>query len=322
MGRTKRVEGSQTPRGNPPSTPAGPMDGFLTPATTTRQEAADPNMADSPTGTSPESGETTLADISAEIRALAANVVTKDDLRGLSETLHAAIHTEVTALRADLVTQGSRLQQLENTTQAHTAQAEASNLAITRQGNMLLTLRRHTEDLDNRGRRSNIRVRGIPESAGDEDVEALLRALFREISNWILNQPEQRPGPQTPRQQRRRREETPRRPVARRQLEPGDPEDSHETLSRDTHLACSSQTLRTHLSLFSLGGGTQWGEGISNRGHQDVPAPILSGNYENWGHLWRHCEDITSRGKRNRRIVGAGVGGLGNLGGGRRTLHK
>ncbi|CAH2329719.1 Hypothetical predicted protein, partial [Pelobates cultripes] len=40
---------------------------------------------------------------------------------------------------------------------------------------------RHTEDLDNRGRRSNIRVRGIPESAGDEDVEALLRALFRGI---------------------------------------------------------------------------------------------------------------------------------------------
>ncbi|CAH2319313.1 Hypothetical predicted protein [Pelobates cultripes] len=157
------------------------MDGFLTPATNARHEAAGPNMADSPTGTTPESGETTLADISAEIRALAANMVTKDDLRGLSETLYAAIHTEVTALRADLVAQDSRLQHLENTTQAHTAEAEASNLAITRQGNMLLTLRRHTEDLDNRGRRSNIRVRGIPESAGEEDVEALLRALFRGI---------------------------------------------------------------------------------------------------------------------------------------------
>ncbi|CAH2224717.1 Hypothetical predicted protein [Pelobates cultripes] len=42
-----------------------------------------------------------------------------------------------------------------------------------------------------------------------------------EITNWILSQPEQRSVPQTPRQQRRRREETPRRPVDRRQLEPG-----------------------------------------------------------------------------------------------------
>ncbi|CAH2300964.1 Hypothetical predicted protein [Pelobates cultripes] len=132
MGRTKRTDGSQTPRGHPPSTHAGPMDGYLTPATSTLQEAACSNMAGSPTRPTSDGGETTLADISAEIRALAATMVIKEDLRGLSETLHAVIHTEVTTLRADLVAQDSRLQHLETTTQAHTAQAEACNLAITR----------------------------------------------------------------------------------------------------------------------------------------------------------------------------------------------
>ncbi|CAH2296081.1 Hypothetical predicted protein [Pelobates cultripes] len=108
-------------------------------------------------------------------------MVTKDDLRNLSDNLHAAIRTEVTALRSDITSHNSRLQHLETATQANTAQAEASTLAITRQGNMLLSLRRHTEDLDNRGRKSNIRVRGLPEPRGEEDVEATFHTLFRGI---------------------------------------------------------------------------------------------------------------------------------------------
>ncbi|CAH2250630.1 Hypothetical predicted protein [Pelobates cultripes] len=156
------------------------MDGFLAPATTTLQEAAGSNMADSPARSrATEGGETTLADISADLKALATNMVTKEDLRSLSDTLHAAIRTEVTALRSEMTAHACRLQHLESATQSHTAQAEASTLAISRQGNMLLALRRHTEDLDNRGRRSNIRVRGLPEPDGEEDVEATLRAFFR-----------------------------------------------------------------------------------------------------------------------------------------------
>ncbi|CAH2311136.1 Hypothetical predicted protein [Pelobates cultripes] len=151
------------------------MDGFLTPAKSTLQEAARANVADSPTRSMmSDGGETTLADIRADIRALAENMVMKDDLHSLSDTLHAAIRTEVTLLRSDMTAHDSRLQHLETTTQAYT-------LAKTRQENMLLALRRHTEDLDNRGRRSNIRVRGLPEPAGEEDVEAILGTLFRGI---------------------------------------------------------------------------------------------------------------------------------------------
>ncbi|CAH2306807.1 Hypothetical predicted protein, partial [Pelobates cultripes] len=68
-------------------------------------------MADSPTRplTSDQEGPS-LTDIRADIRALAAAMVTKNDLQILSDNLHAAIRTEVTALRADLTTQANKLQ--------------------------------------------------------------------------------------------------------------------------------------------------------------------------------------------------------------------
>ncbi|CAH2273905.1 Hypothetical predicted protein [Pelobates cultripes] len=106
-------------------------------------------------------------------------MVTKEDLRVLSENLHAAIRREVTTLKADITEHSNRIQAVETTSQALTAQVEAANLAITRQGNMLLAMRHQTEDLDNRGRRSNIRVQGLPEPDGEEEVEATLQALLR-----------------------------------------------------------------------------------------------------------------------------------------------
>ncbi|CAH2249774.1 Hypothetical predicted protein [Pelobates cultripes] len=93
------------------------MDGFLTPATSTHHEAAGATLANSPTRSlTLDDGEPTLADISADIRALAANMVTKDDLHSLSDTLHAAICTETTVLRADISAQDNRLQLLETAT--------------------------------------------------------------------------------------------------------------------------------------------------------------------------------------------------------------
>ncbi|CAH2307020.1 Hypothetical predicted protein [Pelobates cultripes] len=143
MGRTKRPDGSQTPRAHPSSSQTGPMDGYLAPSTAGLHEAAGANMADSPTRSlTSEQAEPSLADISADIRALAAAMVTKEDMRALSDTLHAAIRTEVTSLRAEITTQANRMQAAESTVQAMGDRLEASNTAIHRQGNILLQLRR------------------------------------------------------------------------------------------------------------------------------------------------------------------------------------
>ncbi|CAH2306707.1 Hypothetical predicted protein [Pelobates cultripes] len=122
-----------------------------------------------------------LNDISADIRALASQMVTKNDLQTLSDDLHAAIRFEVAALRSEIKAHGGRLQTLEETVRETAERAGTNTTATTRQGYMLLALRRQTEDLDNRSSRSNISVRGLPEPSTEEDVEATLKALFREI---------------------------------------------------------------------------------------------------------------------------------------------
>ncbi|CAH2300262.1 Hypothetical predicted protein [Pelobates cultripes] len=97
-------------------------------------------------------------------------MVTKSDLQKLSDSLHEAIRTEVTTTKRDIDAHDGRMHTLETAQQAITSRIEASNAAVARQGSMLLHLRRQTEDLDNRGRRSNIRIRNLPESTGEESV--------------------------------------------------------------------------------------------------------------------------------------------------------
>ncbi|CAH2307365.1 Hypothetical predicted protein [Pelobates cultripes] len=182
MGRTKRPDGSQTPRSNLTSSQAGPMDDYLQAPATASREQAGSTMADSPHHVQPpETAGPTLTDISADIRALAAQMVTKTDLQALSDDLHVAIRLEVTALRAEMTAHSGRLQTLEGNMQEAMGRTGTTTTAVTRQGNMLLALRRQTEDLDNRGRRSNIRVRGLPEPQAEEDIEATLKALFQAI---------------------------------------------------------------------------------------------------------------------------------------------
>ncbi|CAH2276127.1 Hypothetical predicted protein [Pelobates cultripes] len=97
----------------------------------------------SPTSSvSSDAGGPTLAGINSDLRRLTAAMITKHDLQILTTKLHDSIATAVTALRSD---------------------AEK------------------TEELDNRSRRSNIRIRGVPEPQGEEDVEGLLTALFHLI---------------------------------------------------------------------------------------------------------------------------------------------
>lgn len=45
----------------------------------------------------------------------------------------------------------------------------------------LIELNRHLEDLDTRGRRHNIRVRGIPETAESDDITSALQSVFNNL---------------------------------------------------------------------------------------------------------------------------------------------
>ncbi|CAH2282855.1 Hypothetical predicted protein [Pelobates cultripes] len=182
MGRTRRPENQQTPRAVPPAPSLGPMDRFLQTPLGPSREAHGSKMAPvSPASSYSEQEHPTLADIGAEIRRLAANMVTKFDLQSLTATLTASLTSAITTLRMDIEAQNRCIQALEPQAQATQHQASAADTALTRQGNMLLALRRQVEDLDNRSRRSNIGVRGVPEQEGTENVEEMLTELFHQI---------------------------------------------------------------------------------------------------------------------------------------------
>ncbi|CAH2246645.1 Hypothetical predicted protein [Pelobates cultripes] len=180
MGRNRRGDPTGTPRSSQAGQSYGPMDGFLQTPADTRDEAGDPKMAahSAATGDTPAS---TLEGIGDELRTIAASMATKADLLVLTTTIQDALRAEMAGIRTEVTAQGTRIQELEHSHEAHTARLVATDTTVARQGVLLLQLRRAVEDLDNRGRRCNIRVRGLPEAEGEEDVEDTLTALFRMI---------------------------------------------------------------------------------------------------------------------------------------------
>ncbi|CAH2285666.1 Hypothetical predicted protein [Pelobates cultripes] len=159
MGRTKRSDSHQTTKGTQGAPQTGPLDGYLRspgrqPRATSGHKMADDHAPSLPPDTLEPS---------------------------LSATLHEAIRSEVATFQRDIAAQVGHIQNLEATHLTSVSRLDATDAAVARQGNMLLQLRRQTENLDNRSHRSNIRIRNLPESAGEEDVTATLTALFRDI---------------------------------------------------------------------------------------------------------------------------------------------
>ncbi|CAH2294008.1 Hypothetical predicted protein [Pelobates cultripes] len=174
MGRTKRPEQPQTPRH--PS--QGPLDGYLQPQTGTSGDSGSPKMA--APSTSGQEGPA-LDRIESTLRDLAAAMVTKTDLQANTTAIQETLRTEIAGIRTELTTQAGRITEVEEANAALTTRMAATDTAVARQGEMLLSMRRHLEDVDNRGRRCNIRIRGVPETEGTENVNDTLMELFRSL---------------------------------------------------------------------------------------------------------------------------------------------
>ncbi|CAH2218919.1 Hypothetical predicted protein [Pelobates cultripes] len=111
------------------------------------------------------------------LRALPA----KEDLRSATSELGATIRQDIQALRADMQGLSDRVSHVEAASDslraAQTILAEAADTCSEQVRGMAL----HIEDLDNRGHRNNIRLRGLPEDSPLQLWESLL-----EIFNGLL----------------------------------------------------------------------------------------------------------------------------------------
>ncbi|CAH2312055.1 Hypothetical predicted protein [Pelobates cultripes] len=142
-----------------------------------------PPSPDASSSDSPATGparEESLTQIAADLATISANMMSKADKTDLLAEIRAVIREEVMEVRRDLTALERRVEELEAERAQIIQHRQATDTATTRQGNVLLELRRNLEDLDNRGRRNNIRVRGLPETAG-EALPELLLGLFTHI---------------------------------------------------------------------------------------------------------------------------------------------
>lgn len=116
-------------------------------------------------------------------------IPTKEDFRLLIEEVKSACRAEIQVIHTNLKHLSDRVEMAEEEIQetklaVHRTQVQGADHHI-----MLRNMQRHLEDLDNRGRRNNIRVRGLPESEGPEDLHETLQLLF----NNLLGDPPNKP---------------------------------------------------------------------------------------------------------------------------------
>lgn len=113
-----------------------------------------------------------------------------NDLRAVAADIKDTLFAAITDLRHEIQAIAGRVQRIESTTAQHnTAIRKVHHYEVDTHTLQLRDLQRHVEDLDNRGRRHNLRVRGLPESVENDQILPAVSDLF----NHLLDQPRHTP---------------------------------------------------------------------------------------------------------------------------------
>lgn len=96
------------------------------------------------------------------------------------------MRSEINMLYTDLHHLSTRVPSLEEEVGDTKHELSQNHTSLASQASTLQDFQRHLEDLDNRGRRNNIRVRGLPEACEAEDLLTTLQAIL----NNVLGHPE------------------------------------------------------------------------------------------------------------------------------------
>uniref|UniRef100_A0A8C5MIZ2 Transposase element L1Md-A101/L1Md-A102/L1Md-A2 n=1 Tax=Leptobrachium leishanense TaxID=445787 RepID=A0A8C5MIZ2_9ANUR len=137
-----------------------------------------------------DSRTSSLSDIpTAEVRETLRHLPTKRDLESLFSRMEAKFDAKFAELGADVRQLGGRVQDLEEDRDASMAHLDRLQAQLNEQSHYVTDLRRSVDDLDNRGRRNNVRIRGVPEPEDTEDIPLILQTLF----NALLERPPDTP---------------------------------------------------------------------------------------------------------------------------------
>ncbi|CAH2250756.1 Hypothetical predicted protein [Pelobates cultripes] len=110
--------------------------------------------------------------------ALRPTLLTKADLEALSDCLSQVIRSELSQVKADIANMDARLTVTEADTRALREDTDAAVSTITGCEASLTHITTRVDDLDNRSRRMNLRVRGVREMGPNENIPEILRTIF------------------------------------------------------------------------------------------------------------------------------------------------
>ena len=131
------------------------------------------------------------ASVGPEVRGIqnttAQRSLTIEDLKNVATDIKDALAAAISELRLDLRSLTDRVSHTETALEDHESILRRSTRKVDDHTLQLRDMNRHMEDLDNRGRRQNLRVRGLPESVEGDLVSQSVVGLF----NYILDRPPQ-----------------------------------------------------------------------------------------------------------------------------------
>lgn len=111
------------------------------------------------------------------------------DLRSVAEDIKETLATAISELRLDLKSLNERVRVVEHVTEHQEIVLQSVSEDVDSHTRQLRDMQRHLEDLDNRGRRHNLRIRGLPESVEGDHISPAIISIF----NSLLNRPAHTP---------------------------------------------------------------------------------------------------------------------------------
>lgn len=178
------VQGSQ-PQGVSPQSPSystpswmdeeGSQSGQLSPSLPDPDMPAETAMASSAKSPAPTTSEQT------HWAECFQQLPTKADFQALISEVRDACRQEIAVLRHDIQQVAVRVDDLESEHDSTRKYLSHVHPLLAAQSSVIRDMNRHLEDLDNRGRRNNIRLRGLPEVSGSENLPAILSTIFNDL---------------------------------------------------------------------------------------------------------------------------------------------
>lgn len=115
------------------------------------------------------------------IHSLIKSLPTASCIKNMFREFSDSIKEDISDLRSDIRQISARLTQVEDSSQMLAAHADHMAKKLKEQKKESYSLKSHLDDLENRSRRNNLRIKGLTESVTDDEITQVLTQIFCEL---------------------------------------------------------------------------------------------------------------------------------------------